>query len=434
MVDTVLKSAPGPTEVAAGIPGTRPPTPPAQSASVEETDLQSWKNKFFGANPEYKLTAKGSLWYVGDINGEEVLGYVDKLGNITFVNLTDYVKKITADAASSKTTESLRASLYQKGYLSKTQYDSKDAAAFNNAIADAGRSFTVNTVQNFITNPIPSNTKVLQLNKWLGTKPTTVKADDGKGTATYLSTKEQAAQEIDEFFMDLLGETATDVEKEEYYNLLIAEQKKAKTTTTIDAAGNKVVTGEPLNEMDLYRIRAKVMEKRLANTPLENLAKGNGRIAQDVTELKEYAASYGVKLDTKQAYDQVMSGMKPGGTLTTGKLDAQKQAIKNMSKAFYTNLSGLIDSGVKPGDIANQFAYFKGALLETPDNTFNIFDEDIQDALRNNGKEGVMSISEYQTLLRTNPKTKQKWLETKGAREDASNYALSILRSFGLMA
>jgi hypothetical protein len=105
-----------------------------------------------------------------------------------------------------------------------------------------------------------------------------------------------------------------------------------------------------------------------------------------------------------------------------------------MAKAFYPNLSELIDSGVMPKDIASQFAYYKGQLLETPDNAYSIFDEDIQTALKNESGKGVMSVNQYQTLLRTSPKTKQKWLETKGAREEAADYALEILRSFGVMA
>jgi hypothetical protein len=105
-----------------------------------------------------------------------------------------------------------------------------------------------------------------------------------------------------------------------------------------------------------------------------------------------------------------------------------------MSKAFYGKLSPLIDQGVKISDISNQFAYYKGKMLELPDTAVSVFDEDIQAALKNEGKEGVMTISEYQKMLRTNPKTKQQWLKTQGAKEEAAGYANSILKSFGLMA
>ncbi len=76
---------------------------------------------------------------------------------------------------------------------------------------------------------------------------------------------------------------------------------------------------------------------------------------------------------------------------------------------------------------------------ELPDNAVSIFDEDIQAALDNkdaSGKAqgGVMSIVDYEKLLRTNPKTKPLWLKTSKAKEEASGYAMDILRMFGLMA
>lgn len=421
----VMKSAPGPSDIREGnIPGT---------VEATNADLASWKNNFIGDTAKYKVTWTGSRWVLNGPNGETFL-YVDSKGNLTPVDIEDYVAKIIKDATSSGGLEALRKSLYTKGFLSKKEYEAKDVNSFNNAIADAGRRFSTNVVQNFVNNPILSNTKVANLTKWLGGQTGAITAEDKDATGTYITSKEEAYQQLDEFYTDLIDDVATDAEKEEYYKLLIAEQKKAKVKTVVDDKGNKVVTGEALDEMDLYRIRSTVLKKRLAGTPLEKLTAGNGRIARDVSELKEYASDYGIKLSTQEAYDKVMTGMKPGGTLTTGRLDAQKNSIKNMAKAFYPNLGELIDSGVKPKDIASQFAYYKGQLLETPDNAYSIFDEDIQTALKNESGKGVMSVNQYQTLLRTSPKTKQKWLETKGAREEAADYALEILRSFGVMA
>ena len=395
-------------------------------------DLTNWKNLLIGPNAQYKVTAFGNQWIVNEGNLGERFLYVYANGDVKFFDIDEYVNTVLQEYSGNKT-ETLRKALYDSKYLSSDEYKSKDAAAFNNAIANAGRKFTVNTVQNFVNNPILANTKPLSIGKWLTSQPGRPSSTD-TGTSTTLTSQEQAGQELDEFFFNLLGEGATDAEKEEYFKLLNAAQKKAKITETVDAAGNRVTTGERLDETDLLRIKSTVLKKRVTGTPLDKLAGGNGTIAQGVSELKEYASNYGIRLDTKAALDQIMSGMTPGGTLTTGSLDSQKNAIKSMSKAFYANLSGLIDSGVKPSDIANQFAYYKGQLLETPDNAYNIFDEDIQTAMKNDGKDGVMSINEYQMLLRTNPKTKQAWLKTKAAKEEAAGYAYDILNTFGLMA
>jgi hypothetical protein len=58
-----------------------------------------------------------------------------------------------------------------------------------------------------------------------------------------------------------------------------------------------------------------------------------------------------------------------------------------------------------------------------------MFDDDIQQAVRNDGKPGVMSMTEYQVKLRNDP----RWAKTQNAREEASKYATDILRSFGLI-
>jgi hypothetical protein len=179
-----------------------------------------------------------------------------------------------------------------------------------------------------------------------------------------------------------------------------------------------------------------VIKPAIKGTDLEGLTKNNGQVAQNVQDLKEYASSFGIKLDTKQALDKVMGAFTPSGKAD---IDSAKNTIKSMAKGFYGNISNLIDEGVKPSDIANQYAYFKGKLLGIPDNSISIFDEDIQAAMSNRDasgaqKAGVMSIKDYEKLLRTNPKTREAWLKSPGAREEASGYALEVLRSFGLMA
>ena len=248
-----------------------------------------------------------------------------------------------------------------------------------------------------------------------------------------LTTRMDTNQDINEFFMEYLGRNATEAEKTDYYNKVNAEEKKAVRTVKV-VGGKQVSTGEQLDATDYYRIRASVLAPVVKGTAIEEVTKGNGKIAQDVAELKAFATDYGIKLDTKQALDRIVGGLKPGGSLTTGKLDSEKTAIREMSKAFYGKLTPLIDQGVKISDIASQFAYYKGQILEMPDSAVSVFDEDIQAALKNEGGDGVMTITDYQKFLRTNPKTKQQWLKTKGAKEEAAGYATEILKSFGLMA
>jgi len=122
--------------------------------------------------------------------------------------------------------------------------------------------------------------------------------------------------------------------------------------------------------------------------------------------------------------------MVQGGTLSTGKLDSQQQAIKNMAKSFYPNLSQIIDNGGTVSAVADQFASKMSNILEIPAQSLNVFDKRIQKALTNNGKPGVMTLGDFEVLLRNEP----EWARTKNAKEEASSYATSILQSFGLMA
>lgn len=386
---------------------------------------------FGGAKPKYGVTQSGNQWILNasDGTGEKFL-YIDNAGNYQVMNAdqvrTAYVKTASANG----TLEKLRYRLFKSGYMSETEYNLKDVTALNVAIVQASRAASVEAVSNFVDTNVPLTTS---FTSWLDKR---VAAGAGSGqpdSGVNITSRTQTDQDIDEFFTDMLNRKATAQEKTDYFNKVNKEEKAAVKKTKV-SGGKQTTTGEYLDDNDYSRIKASILAPAVKGTNIEDIAKGNGSIAQGVTELKAFASQYGIKYDAKQALDAVMSGMTPGSTLTTGKLDAQKKSIIEMSKAFYTKLSPLIDQGVKVSDIASQFAYYKSQMLEVPDSAVSVFDEDIQSALKNEGKDGVMTISDYQKSLRTNPKTKSQWLKTKGAKEEAAGYANEILRSFGLMA
>lgn len=384
---------------------------------------------FGGAKPKYVVTQAGNQWILNasDGTGERFL-YIDKSGNYQVMDAdqvrTAYVKTASANG----TLEKLRYRLFKSGYMSETEYNLKDVTALNVAIVKSARTSSVEAVSNFVDTNVPLTTS---FDSWLDKRVAAGTGQPDSGVS--ITNRVNTDQDIDEFFTDMLGRKATAQEKTDYYNKVNKEEKAAVKKSTVSGS-KQTTTGEYLDEMDYSRIKASILAPAVKGTNIEDIAKGNGSIAQGVTELKAFAAQYGIKYDAKQALDAVMSGMTPGGTLTTGKLDAQKKSIIEMSKAFYGKLSPLIDQGVKVSDIANQFAYYKSQMLEIPDSAVSVFDEDIQAALKNEGKDGVMTVSDYQKTLRTNPKTKQQWLKTKGAKEEAAGYANEILRSFGLMA
>lgn len=321
-------------------------------------------------------------------------------------------------------TEDLRSLLYTRGFMSEKDYITKSESALTGAIKDAANDHSIEMVERF---QIEGKTDLSTFSSWLGGKQSYVTT--GPTIQAQEITKTDAAQMLDSFVNDMLGRAATVAEKKDFYNRVITEQKTARIKTT-SSGGVSKSSGSLLNEDDYARIMSDVVMPSVRGTALEDVAKGNGKIAQNISELKAYATNFGVRLSTQEALEKVMSGMKPGGTLTTGSLDAQKQSIKTMSKAMYSNLAQSIDDGMDIKSIANQYAYYKGQILEMPDNAIDPFDPDIQAALRNDGKAGVMSFTDFQKRLKKDP----RWALTKNAREEASGYANEILKSFGLMA
>lgn len=392
--------------------------------------LKDMAEDFGGTDAKYVVTQDGNSWILNstDGTGERFL-YIDSKGDYQVLNADQVRRSYITNAGGAAGIDALRTKLYKANYMNETEFKFKDATALNRAIIEAARNVSVEAVTNYTDMATPLTQS---FDSWLNKRVAMAGASGQPDSGINITTRMETNQDIDEFFMEYLGRKATEAEKTEYYNKVNAEEKKAVRTVKV-VGGKQVSTGEQLDATDYYRIRASVLAPVVKGSAIEDITKGNGRIAQDVAELKAFATDYGIKLDTKQALDRIVGGLKPGGSLTTGKLDAEKTAIREMSKAFYGKLTPLIDQGVKVSDIANQFAYYKGQMLELPDTAVSVFDEDIQAALKNEGGEGVMSLTDYQKFLRTNPKTKQQWLKTKGAKEEAAGYANAILKTFGLM-
>lgn len=417
----------------------------AEAASAKTNkNIEDLKNRFGGEYPDtqVKLDQYGNLTIQqriydsnGQPTGEFSVKYLSVLPNGKDWELVDGSTIIgKTKSLYGKNLEGLRKSLYDRGFISKQDYQTKSESGLNAGILKSANEHGVEQIQRYTVN---GQTIFSPYNSWLSSKPA-YGTDSNIDTEKISTPKSETDQDINQFFFDMLGRDATDAEKTQYFNAVQAAEKDAKRKSTISGTTATTVS-TLLTEEDYYRIKANILKPSVLGTPIEKIAEGTGKIAQSVATLKEYAAAYGIARTPKEILDDVLGGMKVGGTLTTGDLDQQKAKIRTIAKARYSNIANLIDEGVKVSDIANQFAYFKGKLLEVPDNAISIFDEDIQAALDNkdaSGKSqgGVMSLVDYQRLLRTNPKTKPLWLKSSGAREEASGYALDILRTFGLMA
>jgi hypothetical protein len=321
--------------------------------------------------------------------------------------------------------ETLRTSLFRKGFLSEKDYVTKSDANLNGAILVAANEQSIELAEAMLYDP--NNTGTLKaINNWLNARPDY--ASGGPTDRAQAITKVDANQMLDAFTMDMLSREATPAERKDFYDRVSAEMKKAVVKNR--TSGNKTITsGSLLDEQDYQRLLSETIKPAVRGTNLEAIASGTGTIAQGITSLKNYAANYGIRLSTQEALDEVMGGMVVGGTLTTGKLEQQQQKIRNMSKAFYGNLSDSIDAGISIKNIASQFANLKGQILEVNPEAIDVFDKDIQAALRNNGKTGVMTQTDFELLLRNKP----EWSKTKNARDEAAGYANDVLKMMGLV-
>lgn len=340
-------------------------------------------------------------------------------------NSVEIVRQYKQDYAKKGSLESLRKQLKDKGFLSQKEYDTRDEAAFNNRLLEAATSHSVEQIQKFT---LEGKTSFAPFSSWLSGR-VAASDDSGVNAQRVITDKLNAGQEIDDFVMQMVGRQATGEEKAAYYTKLTTEQKKAIRKTTV-SGGLQTTTGDLLDSGDKFRIMADVLTPALQNTSLEDITKYGGRVASSIMELKETAKDYGIELSSKDALNKVLRTFKTGGVLDTGALDGEKATIKELSKSFYKNLAVEIDRGLKVSDVANQFAAYKSKILETPSEGIDVFDKDIQDALHNNNGQGVMSFTDFQIKMRKDP----RWSKTQNAREEASNYATDILRSFGLMA
>jgi hypothetical protein len=374
----------------------------------------------------YALTNDGGRWVIKDgIN--EIFAAIDNNGDYIFGTAEDIRRQYLDDAKKSKGgIEGLRKRLYDANYISEGDFKTKDATAFSLALTSLGRD-VANELWSSYESDVAWNTPLTTF-----LKSRSFGKDEGPTATRLKTTRLDANQDINKFFMEMVGFEPTKAQRKEYFNLLEEAEKKAirRTTRVGDTA---VITDSLLDEEDIFEIRAKVLQPALKGTPLEQITAGGGKLAQQISDLKEYANAYGINLSTEAALTQVKQQLKRGALKD---LSQQQSQIREMSKAFYVNLSDLIDKGVSVSDIADQFIEQKAKTLEMPKASISIFDKDIQNAIRNVGEDGtgrgpgVMSTVQSELMFRKDP----LFSKTRTAKEEAYSYVSALGKIFGKMA
>ena len=249
-----------------------------------------------------------------------------------------------------------------------------------------------------------------------------------KDTDLDLTTIGDAYNEINDYMVDALGREATQEEKDTYYKDINARELKSSVETVsvrdstgkitkTTRTGDLVTADERLNAMNAVVIKA------LSGTDAGELLKSakGSQVAVQIAALQKAGAEYGQPLSPGEALKYVIEG----GTQKDA-IAKQTERMRLNAMTMYSNLRDHIRDGGNVKDIADQYAVLKAKKLGIAvTDAFN--DKDVLNAITKDG--GLMSTTEFSRQMQANP----LWRQTDEARDVASNFANTILKSFGFM-
>jgi len=340
--------------------------------------------------------------------------------------VTDYLtamNTILAPYRKANNINGLKALLLEKGYLTGPQAQKSvgEDAIFNKALI---KSIDAMSKTNLLTGP--TDQRFVSYDAYL-TGVSTAKFTT-TSTAVNLTPKDTAVNDITAFINQTLGRSASASEVTDYVDALNKYERSHPdriTSTTVGGTEKNRVQVAGASDAEKQAIKVAVLSKALTAQGIDptSISETGGTIAQGMSSLKETASKYGMAMDDRMALDHMLETLKPGGDIKQ-----RTEIIKNNAKLMYSNLASYIDQGGTVKDIADNYNYYKNKYLETGMST-DVFDADIQKALHNNGKSGVMNLNDFITTLKQKP----EWAKTMNAHEEAANYANTILKSFGLV-
>ena len=239
-----------------------------------------------------------------------------------------------------------------------------------------------------------------------------------------------AVNDVNGFVQEQLGRQATKSEIDQYEAVLkkYEQDHPDKVTTTTDTIGyekNRVtITGATAEDKKMLLVGMLWKELQQAGVDPNKISQSGGLVAQSMQKIIQNANTYGLAhIDNTAALNSVINTLKPGGDI-----NAELAKQKEQAKLLYKPLASYLDSGGTVKDIADYYNKLNQTYLETNTPT-DVMHPDIQNALKGDGK-SIMSENDYISLLKAKP----EWAKTMNAREQASQFATSILKQFGLLA
>ena len=227
------------------------------------------------------------------------------------------------------------------------------------------------------------------------------------------STRGEAKRMFDDYMVNLLGRPGTAEENNQYFDILNKEENKAVSTVV-----NGTQTGSNLDDADRVMLAVKVAKKALKGSTIESIlnSKTGSQAANDIADLQETAAAYGLPLDAATALTYVANGLG-----TKDYLAKQKERLRLNAMQMYPTFKEHIAAGGTVKDIADVYAYARQKKLGV------VIPNSTQDKKVMAAALAGKSIADYDREMQA----EDEWGFSQEAGEIGADFTQQILRSFG---
>lgn len=399
---------------------------------------------FLGPNARYGIVSVNGRQFLSDVKGNEQFVIVTGSGtNIRYKVTSNYNEAQTAlikEFTKSAGIPALKKALLDSNYSTKAEYAKGD---YLSGLVKAVQDFSIKNVaayayegkKDFV--PFSSFLKTSKAAAVSSTgKTATTKTRMIDDTSIDLTTVGDANKEINDYMLDVFGREATPEEKDAYYQDIHGRELKSSVTTTgsdttktnadgtisksksaSTTLGAKVTQDERTNSMNA------IARKALLTTDVNQLLAlpRGSKVAVDIATLQSNSAAYGKSLSPADAIKMLADGFGQKDYLAK-----QTERMRLNAMTIFTNLKQHITDGGTVKDITDYYAKIKANKLGIviPD---SLADKDVMSAITASG--GLLSTSDFNRQMQANP----LWRQTQEAHDTASDFANTILKSFGFM-
>lgn len=157
-------------------------------------------------------------------------------------------------------------------------------------------------------------------------------------------------------------------------------------------------------------------------------ALGTGAVGDGATQAKQLFAQYGIDLPDNLAQQyglQINTATDP-----TSALENLRPLAINQAKGMFPTLAPLLDQGVTVAQVFSPYANAASNLLGVDPSQINLADPKWNRALQGDGKQGQMSLQQWQSTVMTDPQ--YHYDSSENGQASAVNLTQSLGRVFGV--